>query len=294
LDDPLDAARSADDAKLSGAVVDAMMVLISAGFVQGVAVSAVGERRSLKMDRHFENLDDRGMNSMPLVAAKSIAAARRVDSGSMENLSGVKVSNSGDRPLIEERDLDRPTAAAEPLGKLFGSDRQSIGAERRFIISLRKLITGKQPHRPEAAAVPIEQFLRRAAVQHDPQPQMLARRRLGQEHQPCHPRLEDDCRCAIKFNDDSLADSADARDPCANGLPPKPRHLWLDHDRPPPAANSLDADDPAADNSQDPAAHRFDFRKLGHVFAANGRGFARINEKKSWGSSWKDANRSNH
>jgi hypothetical protein len=115
LDDALDAASAGDEAWLADAIVDAMVVLIAARFVQRVAIGAVGKGRTFVANRHFENLDDRGVDSLPLVAAEPIAAAGRMNSGTVQDFGRVEISNPGDRSLVEQRDLDGATASAKSI-----------------------------------------------------------------------------------------------------------------------------------------------------------------------------------
>ncbi len=61
-DDPLITAA----AQLSRAVIDAVQILVSAVFVQRIAVGSIGEGRALMLNRFKQDCRDRCMNPCPL------------------------------------------------------------------------------------------------------------------------------------------------------------------------------------------------------------------------------------
>src|SRR5437667_126475 len=101
LDDPLNAAGAADGAKFARPIVDAMVVLIAAGFVERVAVRAIGQRRAFIADRHFENLDDGCLETLPLVAAEPIARQGGMNAGGAQALGCVEIPDPCRRPVVE-------------------------------------------------------------------------------------------------------------------------------------------------------------------------------------------------
>jgi hypothetical protein len=88
---------------------------------------------------------------------------------------------------------------------------------------------------------------------------MLARRRIGHQHQARHPRLEHDRIARIKPHHDPLADAINGQDRPPDHATAKnvdPRH---DPNRLPPARHTRHIADPRTNNPQNATPHRFHF-----------------------------------
>jgi hypothetical protein len=89
---------------------------------------------------------------------------------------------------------------------------------------------------------------------------MLARRGIGHEHEPRHPRLKHDRVPRIQMHNDTLPDPANIRDSASNNAPPKPVNTRRNLYRPPPTRHPLHILNSRTDDPQDPPPHRLDFR----------------------------------
>lgn len=83
-------------------------------------VSHVIERRSPVPDPCFQNRTDRIPNALDLGVGQQSDRSCRMDAGSMKDLIGVDVSQSGDETLIEQCRFDRRNAIGEMLDELVG------------------------------------------------------------------------------------------------------------------------------------------------------------------------------
>ena len=66
------------------------------------------------------------MHGLPLLARQQIAAFGGVNLRQMQDFGGIEIADSGDGALIEQGDLDCPSAVAQPLAKLVGRKSQCI------------------------------------------------------------------------------------------------------------------------------------------------------------------------
>lgn len=99
-----------------------MAILVPTWIVENISIGSVGQRATLVRNCFTQHRADLRMDSVPLRSAQSITSCPWIDSGQIQDLGCVKVSNARDRNLVEQSDFDRSTAHAKPIAKLVTSD----------------------------------------------------------------------------------------------------------------------------------------------------------------------------
>jgi hypothetical protein len=89
-------------------------------------------------------------------------------------------------------------------------------------------------------------------------------RRVRQQDEAGHPRFKNQGVPAVEAEPDPLAVPLQSRDAPTYDTSPHGRRAWRNLDRLETAAHPFGVDDFAADDTDDAAPHRFDFRKLWH------------------------------
>jgi hypothetical protein len=112
-------------ARLAVAVVDAEVVLHSAGATSGVPV--VAERRSLAENPHLERLPDRLSKRDELGVREGARRAERVQARAPERLVDVDVPEARGSALVEKCGLERSSTAGKRLGEC---PRRELALER--------------------------------------------------------------------------------------------------------------------------------------------------------------------
>ena len=202
------------------------------------------------------------MQALPIVDLQRRAAAARIDSRGEQHLAGVQIADPRDGFLIEQRRLDRAAAAGQTRAKIGDGDRQRVGSQRAVVIAFGQLLIGIEANRTEPATVPVVDDA--AVVEFDLKSEMLGRRRIGQQHEPRHPRFQNDRLAPFDADDDPLAEPIDGDHLSPDRPLTKLRRGRLDGDRPTLARHALGRDDPSPDDRQNAAPHRFYFRKFRH------------------------------
>ena len=67
LNNANDGGAAALEALLAGAVIDAVVALVAAGLIEGVAVGAVGKSRTFVLDGKVQDFEHPGVNGGPLI-----------------------------------------------------------------------------------------------------------------------------------------------------------------------------------------------------------------------------------
>jgi hypothetical protein len=267
LDDAFNlAAGAAAGAFVFGAVVDAVMVLVAAVLIEGVAVRAVGERGAFVPDGVLENFVRRVGDGGPLGARDFVAAFGRVNAGNVQDFGRIEVADAGDGALVEQGDFYGAAARVQAIAKRMGRDVEGIGADFVGVECRGELFWGKQANTSEAATVPVEQLTDLCARERGAETQVLLCWRIGDEHKARHARLEDDGIAGIEMHDDAFSDAADVGDGSADGARAKAVDPRRDRNGATAAGDALDILDARPDDSEDAAAHGFDFGELRHSY----------------------------
>ena len=273
-------------ARLPLPAVDPVPLLEPARAVVGRAVGLVADRRALEPHRLGEHAARARPRSAPRRRAGAGGSAAR---GSMpaakEDLGRVDVADAGHGPLVEQRHLHRAPRPAQPRGEVGPRDHEAVGAEpagaaggveargRRAAGSCRVRADPRSSSR-RATAAP-------ATVELQHEPHVLRRRRVDDEHQPRHPRLDRQPLACPP----APASRAPARPACRGGAraaivrprePPRDRVAAAGCDR--RAAGRGCGETPAGairrpDQARDPAPHRLDFRQFWHRCSGRCRGW---------------------
>ena len=222
-------------------------------------ICAVAEIRTLAIDPAPQRRADTPSKSRDLVRGKLAGWAQRMNVRVPERLVRVDVPESGNRPLVEDRDLHRRATARETPGEEDGreasTERLRTEPYREMLFELLGL---EQQPRPEAAQVAVG----------DPRPVVelengsLVRRVLVPKAAG-HPQVDEQHRAALETNQHVLSAPVDGR----NAFPLEPgrdplRILWPRQ----PLVRDPRRRDPASGNARrEPPALGLDLRKLRHV-----------------------------
>src|SRR5437763_770170 len=117
----------------------------------------------------------------------------------VQYFGSIEIADAGNRPLIEQGHFDGPTTRGELRLEVTGRKRQCIGAKLAATELSRELSFTEQPHRAQPAAVPIPNMRNWSFRKVEPKAQVILRRRIGHEHQPRHPGLEDQTVAAVNL-----------------------------------------------------------------------------------------------
>ena len=166
-------------------------------------------------DSFLQDLAHLGMQLGPLSGAKSVAGLRGMNTDSVQNLRGVDVPNPRHQPLVEQGHLDGTTAGPETLAQRSGRDLQGIGPHLLGAVVRFELSWRDKPYDSQPALIPKQQLLFRTR-QFENEAQVSAVRRIGQQNQTRHARLDDDAIGRVQLEDNSLAYPPDGHDPSAN------------------------------------------------------------------------------
>jgi hypothetical protein len=139
LDNPDDHRSVANLTDFTRAIINAVLVLVAAIFVEDVAIRSIAECGTFVLHRQFQDLDRRRMDPQPLGDGQTIARPRGMNLGQVQNLGRVQIADSGHGRLIEERDLDWAAAPVESLAKDIGRDLQRIGSDAIRAVMLFEL-----------------------------------------------------------------------------------------------------------------------------------------------------------
>ena len=193
-----------------------------------------------------------------------IAAFARMDGGQVENLRGIEIADAGDSALIEQSDLDGARAGLEPLPKFFSREGQGVWSQAAAAEFVVKLLVSEQLDRAESATVPVPNVRDGSVGKVETKTKVLGGGWVGDEHQPCHSRFENEPVVVIELQNDALADAANL----LNGATDEPArgcgYIGLYGNRPPRTLRAFRANDAAAGNGGDSPPHGFDFRQFGH------------------------------
>jgi hypothetical protein len=252
------------------AAVDAVPLLKPARHAGGGAIQLVADRGALVADSLGEDRAGQGGEPLPVVGPQAATRRPRIETGAVEDLGGVDVADAGHGPLVEQRHLHGPPRPAQPFGQFVGRHPEPVGTELGAAAGPLQAAGIEQPDRAQAALVPEQEPPggRAAARQRELEPHVLRRRRIGDEHQPRHPRLDDEPPGRIAgrgdLQHDPLAAPPDAHDRAAGEPSGERGGRGRGADRPHAAARKRGRHDPAADAAGDPAAHRLDLGQFGH------------------------------
>jgi hypothetical protein len=212
LDDPLDRSLLAAGAGLARFRVDAVFVLVTARFVECVAVCAVAEGGAFVTNRQFEDFQRGRGDRLPLGRFELAAGTLGVNAREVEDFRRIKVADAGDGPLVEQGDLHRSLRTAEPLAVEFGGHHERVGAEGIEAERLLELAFAQQADVAEAAAIPVDELLRSAAAELEPDAGVKRIERFVEEQESRHPWFEDDRVAPVEPEDDPLAGAGGAVD----------------------------------------------------------------------------------
>ena len=77
----------------------------------------------------------------------------------MQDFRGIQISHAGQGLLIEQRDLDRPSAAANPPAQFGRRDLQGVGPDLRRAVDRVELLRRDESHDAQPALVPEQNLL---------------------------------------------------------------------------------------------------------------------------------------
>lgn len=212
LDDAADHSLGASLTLRTGPIIDAVVILITAGIIQRVAVRAITQRTPFMADRLVQNVDRCPGDSGPLRAAEAIASRARVDPGHKQNLRCVQVSDTGDGLLIEQGHLDESATAPKPLTKRLGGHQQGVDAQSS-VNERGDLRIIEQTDGTEPATIPKKQLPRTAATEPQTQSKVLGSWRIRQQNQTGHTGFDDDRLTIFQPNHHPFATAIDRLDP---------------------------------------------------------------------------------
>ena len=114
LYDPHNLFLTARRTDFTGAIVDAVMILIAAGLIEGISVRSVRKRRALVLDREIQHLQHVLVNRLPLGYCELIAPFGRMNGCEVENFRGVQIADTRNCPLIKKSDFNRAATRGKP------------------------------------------------------------------------------------------------------------------------------------------------------------------------------------
>jgi hypothetical protein len=110
-----DNALGALQARVAGALINAVFILEIARLVVSGAVSAVAERGTLMPDGLVQYFLQGGMDGCPVAWFQFVAGLSRVDARTVQYFGGVQISHTGQSMLVHHGHFDRTAAAAKSL-----------------------------------------------------------------------------------------------------------------------------------------------------------------------------------
>ena len=154
LDDTEDGSFAAGGADFTGAVVDAVGILVTARLVEGVAVGAVAECGAFVTDGFVKDFEGVGSDEFELVFPKAVGRSLGVDCGTVEDFAGVKIADAGDSFLVEHQDFDWARSAGGDGDPVIDGRFEGVGAEFRAVEEVVEFGGGEKGNRPESTAIP--------------------------------------------------------------------------------------------------------------------------------------------
>lgn len=133
LDDAKDGSFAAGGADFTGAVVDAVGILVTARLVEGVAVGAVAEGGAFVTDGFVKDFEGIGGDEFELAFPEAVGRSLGVDCRTMEDFAGVEVADAGDGFLVEHQNLDRTGSAGNNGYPVIDGRFEGVGAEFRTV-----------------------------------------------------------------------------------------------------------------------------------------------------------------
>ncbi len=265
-------------AGLASPAIDAMAVLKSAQPTDGCLVELVPDRRAFQLHGLGENSPRRIRQPLPDLPRQPAAGDPWVEPCAIENLGSVDVADAGHGPLIEQRNLDRPAGVGEGASKVVARNDQAVGSESRPAAGPVEPVGIDQPERAKPALIPKHERLPSSLaglshVHHESH--VIGRRRRHDEHEPCHPWLDHQPSLAGWKGDlegQPLSKPFDGRKLAAADRGDNGGWSGRRADRSPGTAREFGPRDPAANEVEDPAAHRLDFGELRHGGGRQGPG----------------------
>ena len=220
-------------------------------------------------DRLAKHRPGRSRQASRLVISDLVGRAGRVDPGPEQDLAGVQVADPGHQSLVEHRHLDRPPrplAQPTPVG---GHQRQGIGAQTRWPKPVSQLLGCQQPDRSQPATVPeievIDEIGRVTGLQTPVISQVTTVRRIGDQHQARHPRLDHKRIGRREIHDHPLADPTNSGDARTPGPTADRSRSRSDLDRTEPAAVPPGLGQTTTGHVPgNPPHHRLDLGQFGH------------------------------
>jgi hypothetical protein len=260
------AAYAATRARFAGSIIHAVVLLVAAFFVEGVAVSAIAERRAFVADRRFENELGGIGDCLPLSAGNFVTTACGMDFAQVENFGRIQVADSCDGMLIEQRNLDWSFAGPEAFAKEVGGHGERVGTDFSGFECCFELGGRKQANTSQATAVPIHEFADLASSELAAKAEVFSRGRISNKDEAGHAWFENNGVAGIQMDDNSFADAADIVNSRSHYAATEVIDARRDGDWATSARGAFDVLDPGTDDAQDAAAHRFNFGKFGHKY----------------------------
>jgi hypothetical protein len=84
-----DDSAAARRASFASSIIDAVVVLVAAGFVQCISIRTVGKRRALVADRRLQDLQQRGVQLLPIAWPQGNAWPGGMNAGKVKYLGSI-------------------------------------------------------------------------------------------------------------------------------------------------------------------------------------------------------------
>lgn len=129
LDDPENRLTAAGETGFSFPVINPVGILVTAGLIQGVAISPVTQRRTFIPDCFVKDFESVGGDEFDPISLETIGGSRRMHCRAVQNLAGVQVSDSGDCLLVEHQNLNGPGSSGANGSPVIGIGFESVGTK---------------------------------------------------------------------------------------------------------------------------------------------------------------------